>query len=451
LLLQQETLALLSNCAFADDSALDIELVLDPSGKRTLDYSRNFVLVVLATTNTSGDPMVLRFVVHSPMPTPFRMAVPGLEPELIDTKSSPARSRSHLLQVFLSPVKGARLTTALLSTQQSSPIEAQMPDFVRAALDPTVLLPLLQGVIPPLTRLGAAAGLEEAPKRPLVASLSRISLPHPRAEVKVQDVIKVPQMLSDDSLRQMLTSALQVKRDVETPPGVEKEAIAVSQHLYSQLLALINGDNPEQWDPQTCTGAKWETNCWQRLADVLAIKAVEKDACNNQCTGESQLVLQRYQRVLPSPNTVNGASTLLNIPPARVSFGLMGGVFLNAGTSAPRAKIDSGKLAEDPIPYALTIAAIQFHAGHDPTLTKMSRAERVRLFVGTVLTPSIGVAMGGGWAPVRNLSLNIGYAVMLIRTPKDTEQFGEAPKDKDQPFDAAAGYGPFFSLGYKLK
>jgi hypothetical protein len=123
--LQLKTRDLLKACRFKDDKDLGLTEV----ASKGLDLTTNYVFVVLATTNTAGDPMVLRYLVTDPAPRPFTNRLPGVEPELIDVKQ-PVTARPHVFQVLLSPIRGAVLSTAFVSTEQPSPLEAQVPDFV---------------------------------------------------------------------------------------------------------------------------------------------------------------------------------------------------------------------------------------------------------------------------------------------------------------------------------
>jgi len=144
-------------------------------------------------------------------------------------------------------------------------------------------------------------------------------------------------------------------------------------------------------------------------------------------------------------------ATYDNAAPNHVGFSLIGaGIIRVAG--ARRAKIDSGTIIENSFDGAASIIAMNIHPwSYDPTELPISAGERWRLFLGIVATPELGIAVGGGWAPFRNLSVNAGYAWLRVKTTKGGETIGVSPPEGDtNPLRHGAARAFVFGVGYKF-
>jgi hypothetical protein len=114
-------------------------------------------------------------------------------------------------------------------------------------------------------------------------------------------------------------------------------------------------------------------------------------------------------------------------------------------------KLDGGKLAADPLGRALNAVVLNLHPPFNPKAPSMERRERLRGFLGAVITPNLGVTVGGGYGLLRALSVNAGYALLLIPTLRSGDELNVPPSDGKRPFRSGAAHTAYIGLGYKFK
>lgn len=494
--LQADTRTLLESCAFAvavktDDPALFVA-VTDPQTKvpRYMpDYKRDWYLIVLATVDRDDQPLVIRYLLHEPLPYPYTSHTVGVPSELRDVKGSKENDpvTPRLVQVFLAPNKSLTLDTRIQVTETADPLKDQIADFVKAVFDPAAVIPLLKGIIAPAN---GAAGAARVEPRPVVASVSRIFPPYDRADYKYTDVIRAPATLDEDKsllLRDkfdtQVDAALKLSEaadkaaadtakseaDIRANPAstpAEKAramarrdaaaAIAAARLRELELAReLGKAANTYLRDQQTkdCSAAAFKNSCWTGLTAALTT-AIETFCLSLElCPGDREnLMLLKFKEVSQPPKTVttSASTTLSGIPYQRLSFGTLGGYIAGATSSKDRVKVDGGKVVNDPIGRALTAVVLNFHPRFDPKAPEMESGERWRAFVGGVLTPNLGMTLGGGYAFLRNLSINVGYALLVIPTMRDIDTINAAPTDGTRPFRAGGAHVGFLGFGYKF-
>jgi hypothetical protein len=141
---------------------------------------------------------------------------------------------------------------------------------------------------------------------------------------------------------------------------------------------------------------------------------------------------------------------LAAIPHQRVSFGIVSSYVLGASASNDRVKVDGGKIVSDPLGRAMNSVVLNWHPKFNPKAPHMESGERWRAFVGGVVTPNLGVSVGGGYGFLRNLSVNGGYALLLVPTLRSGDVLDQAPSDGTRPFRSGAAHVMFVGIGYRF-
>jgi hypothetical protein len=147
-----------------------------------------------------------------------------------------------------------------------------------------------------------------------------------------------------------------------------------------------------------------------------------------------------------------------NAPWTRWSFGLLSAYTLGRDYAKDRIRLtDDGYYAANPPGNPMTAALLNIHPlAFDPDTVRMTLAERIRLFVGGVLSPDAGVCAGAGFGLLRGLAVNAGVALMGLRTARDPHALvinGRAktePGDANEPFKTAWKAVGFLGFGYSF-
>src|SRR5204862_1734982 len=103
-------------------------------------------------------------------------------------------------------------------------------------------------------------------------------------------------------------------------------------------------------------------------------------------------------------------ATVTNAPLQHISFGIVEAVALRLKLYDPRVTTaNDGTIKTDPMSRMLTIATVNVaFSGYDGATVSPNRSERLRWFVGAVLTPDFGLAGGVSFLPIRGFSTNAG-------------------------------------------
>jgi hypothetical protein len=141
-----------------------------------------------------------------------------------------------------------------------------------------------------------------------------------------------------------------------------------------------------------------------------------------------------------------------NAPLRRFSFGLVEAVALGVKVRDPRVKLnDAGNLTADPMPRTLSMVTLNASfRPYDPTLVSPTAAEKWRGFAGAVLTPDFGMTVGLSYLPVRNFSLNLGVAGLLVKSVP-ASAIGKPPDTATDPFRPGKVWAWFVGAGYAFK
>jgi hypothetical protein len=111
----------------------------------------------------------------------------------------------------------------------------------------------------------------------------------------------------------------------------------------------------------------------------------------------------------------------------------------------------SGILVADPLGRVLTLALVNWSpAGYDDRDPHIEPAERIRPFLGAVLTPDFGPAAGVNVLIVRGLGVAVGGA-LLFGKGADATEIGHQPSSPEDPYKLALARAAFVGLTYNWK
>lgn len=388
--------------------------------KHYLNFEANHYLVVFLSTKDSTE--LLRYVVHNkPEPRDYSLTVPGL------TK------KESLFEVFLSSTERQTYSTTYSLQRQADPLLAQIPAFA-GLLKPSVVAPLLprSAVAPPA-------------RFPLVASVRAVDLlDMRRATAKVKETLST----------------------INDLPGVSKaiDSTAASLELRTARLSVCAKglvtklkDALKKVVEDSCDADKGaSTKCLEALK--AAIGTTYKDhigTCSNLSSTDLQATIDTEAEFLSTIGTQAAASksseyVLTNRPLQRLSFGVVS-AFISDTSGDTRVKLQNGNIVSDPLSGALSMAVLNIHPkAYDPDRAKQSGAERFRFFVGGVFAPEFGVGAGVGVSLIRGLTINAGYAWLVVDDLRAGDTIGPAPMNPSKPFGQGTSEVLFVGLGFNF-
>jgi hypothetical protein len=374
------------------------------------DIHRNRYRLIWTGRGQGSDPSVYSLLVHE-NPDDDGDRLPGIS----------GAAGPQLLDVFISSTPAASLHTQYVSSRTPDPLTAQVPDFV----EQSGILAFVGSVRRPLTR-GAA---EREPAGGSIA-VYRASLPIRRAAIVVHDTVVTPATAAD-----FLGDVVRVaddlkKRDARLSPCARNLAdadVAAIRDAVQQPACAA--PEPAAIATTAAANARACRGVVQRALDRSYDDAIARCTTDGPAIGGVDPMLAVDQRLRDATSGLNaqrlrGDSKLTNAPLTRFTFGLLSAVTVAAPRyfgGAARVKVsDRGGLVEDPLPSLLNLAIVNIHpTPYDRAEDSLSWAERVRMFAGTVIRPDFGVAGGLGIGVIRGLSVNVGWANVFVRAPKD--------------------------------
>ena len=120
--------------------------------------------------------------------------------------------------------------------------------------------------------------------------------------------------------------------------------------------------------------------------------------------------------------------------------------------SKPRVKLDdAGTLVADPLNRVMTMAFVNWSPrGYDAESTRVSKAERTRLFFGAALTPDFGTVIGANVLIARGIGITVGVA-MLFGKGATKEEIGAPPANSQDAYRLTVSSALFTGISYNYK
>lgn len=397
--------------------------------KQALDVTKNHVALMWIGSDPFGKPILMRVIVHDPMPELFVADLPGLHEGSDD---------GALVELLLARTELGGATSVYASTPERNPALDLLPAFIQAIagrLFDTI------GAIAPVRPPGVA----RAPNT-LYATVRRVGLPFKRASVRVKILARDP-FFESESFK---SAVPQLAARLQFDEG--------SASLCGRALARrLKDELPGSIDPACTEQPPRIASCRDKF-DAAIARAYEDERATCVPNVPSELagitmVNQRFREFVNASltKTTETEVAFRNRPPTRIAYGAGTGVLMAPKLSQPRVKLANGVLAADPLPRVATMAFVNWRPeGYDPETPKVSDRERWRLMFGAALTPDFGIIGGGNVLLARGIGLTVGYGVLFAKGAMD-EEVGKPPADDADAFRLSTVGTWFVGISYNYK
>jgi hypothetical protein len=379
-----------------------------PKDGPRFDLQRDYVqLLWMATLPTAKEPTVLSALVHTPATEPYARVIPGLK-----------RGSAHrLFELFVNDATPPQVASYYVSKPLPDPLLTEAPAVTEKFLGP--LFTFLNAVDP--ARLGPLdVGPRLATTRYFL--LNQVDLPEARATIEMTITARLP--LSPDGLAERLE---------------RRKSEVLAQGLLTEpwLLEAIDGLSSTITRAASACGALDEAACRGVLhAAVVSEAARRRPALPSDEARAAFLAVEKSVRQfvdMLAPETATAKLQLENSPLRHLTFGLVTSFAAQVYGTDQRAKVDGGKVVAAPLPRVLNMVVLNVSpAGYQAkTSQRVVRGwPALRAFTGVVFAPDVGVAVGGSWAILPNLGVNVGYARLFVTRPDDGLTIGAVLDEK---------------------
>ncbi len=403
-----------------------------PDGAASLlNVKRDYVAVMWVDADPLGDARLMRVVVHDPTPELFSSDLSG----------------GALYELLLARTEAGRFTSVYSSTRDKNPIEDLRPAFAQAVAGP--MFAAFAAQAGPLYADKGPGGTAQGPSTPtLCATIKRVALPFERATVKLNAVASDPWFDADGVAADAADLAARIRfEDVPLSECGREHAEKLAEHLGA-LVKKCGGKNLAE--------------CQILLDEGLGTAYKESlDACAGKgAPSASDLqalrkVDERFRAFLTSSLTsmtnVELGQTFHIRPLTRMTFGAGSAVLLSARLSQPRVTLEDGKLVADPLSRAVAMVHVNWTPwGYREDAPRRSWAERVRVQIGTALTPNFGPVLGVNLLLARGIGVSGGLAVLFLKSARP-EEIGAAPANPKDPYRLGIATAPYVGITYNFK
>jgi len=300
-------------------------------------------------------------------------------------------------------------------------------------------------------------GLRGSPAMPrTVLKVYAPALPERRAEISVRDWIFTPP--TSDRLKE---AALDLADDLSASSGRVSPCAASLAVAYADAVSDTSSESavPTIFSPQAVVFR-------DRLNDALdaSYDAVLKDT--SKCPKDTGYVGadpvakvdDAFRDLVKGlgTNVATGETQLHNEPREHVSFGFLSAARFGSVAGEARVRLaDDGTVVEDPLPRLLNAVIVDWHpfGYHSAELVTFRDRGSVKLLTGATVSPDFGVVGGAGYSPLKGLSLNLGYAVLVVNSPREGVPLHDLPPEalRNDPFKSALSRTWFWGLSYSFQ
>jgi hypothetical protein len=401
----------------------DDRLLLD-----TLDLKTDYLALAWSGEDAISGATLYFSIVHRKSGV-FSRALPGV------TRGG----RARLVQVFLGASAADRLAALYQSEPQQHPLAAQLPSFAAA-----ISAPVLAGLAEPHQLV---APFPRADARPGAwANVARVGLPFRRASIRVE--LRAALAPRPGSIAQQAGALTHRMAFVEVPH------VPCARELASQLeavIAAVASDCPaglaaclEPVDEQF--RSRYEAEAARCAADTPAERRTNLQALQRVDAAYRTYVAEIGTTIVPATFQIT------NAPRARFSLGVGTAYLSTFAPTSTRATLDHGVLSADPARRQVSMVMVNgAFRSYDSSRPGLTWRERARWFAGTVVSPDPGGAAGISILLARGLAINVGTAVLAVRTPAAGESIGERPHNASAPFRIGAVGGGIAGFSYNFR
>lgn len=401
------------------------------------DYRTHYFLVVFTAPDTTGTTQIVPVLFHNPAPDSPEL--PGIHGE----------DDPRLYEVFLSdPDAGVALQATYTVAHEENPAEKQLGDLVGTVIG-KLAFPV--AAAPQAGKAPVPAGPPRQPADPVMVRFSRLYLPE-AGPITSKYVVKYPNVALHLKALAAIVNADQSRSLQLRFAGVEPgpSCKAFSDQIKMTFEKTVSADPCGGWVGDVSA-------CAKKLGEEIGKAASAYLAAAPKCPPDEAVPLvQPFVDASQDVKAVSATSTIANSALVRYGVGFAAGFIARVGLDAthPRAQIQSGKIAANPLTRQLAMGVVNLTPwGYDSHRQTPSLAERARFFIGPVFAPNFGLAGGFAFEINRYLAVNAGYARLWFDTPKDGEKFDQVPSDanKAAPFDLRSTGVWFVGVSYNLK
>lgn len=410
---------------------------------------------------------VSRQIIHQskkiPSPVPTLPGVKGL------TANRPTDSDIFDILIDFNPdpasegFRSAVLKTLYVSEKKPNPLLEQIPGFVKQL-----------GFMGFLSGTGAGAVANRAVNQPLPPSetapppqalftVTAPDLPERRAEVNIRDFVVRAVSLAHikDSAEALAVRLKRSEGRQSTCAGTlaKENAIAIAAvSAKSSVGAVCELDqNTLPKRPEACQ-SELEEALAATYVRVIATCLPDAGSIGHDPVASVRTAFNALVSTLGF-DVAKGEGQFHNVPRDTFSFGLVAALRVkDTEFSDQRVKIgDDGNVKVDPLPRLLSMVVVNWHPlGYDPSkLATYKDRGSVKVFGGTTISPDFGLAIGGGYSPIKGLSVNFGWGWLFINVPREGVLVGSpVPADealRRDPFRRGSARTLFWGLSYSLQ
>ncbi len=438
-----------------DPVYLDSKGNLLPEVVHRFDFEHNYYsFIFVAKDPTAADPQLVRVLTY-PAGFARRFGTGGATDVELGAATVPGVA--ELYDVFLSMDKDAAIGLQYSYTEVENPLQSQFIAASKVMNFGDIAKAITSQQVLEKTRArnpDAAKGVDLAARAKTTEvvyfTISHVTIPAKRATVTA----KATADFGDVAQKKILKASADAFPDVELRDQILSPcAVAIAHAADKEVQQYVqSSDDPLDDRDQLKAAVRRAISDTQKLS-TCRDELVQPP--NEAATLRSTAVQQTIDRFIAiadgaDPKKLQNETAYTNAPLNRFSLGLIAGGLFNTTGDARVKLADDGKVKADPLSGSVSVAALYIHPMPFLSGTATpSQAERFAFFVGYVATPEPGLALGIGYKLFRGLTINVGYAGMLVDTPASGVQIG-AVTDKKRPFERGVARAVFAGFGYSF-
>jgi hypothetical protein len=426
------------------------------------DFDKNIYSVVIRTTERDAKGELIRFLVGKQVTEPW---------------SSNLRGAATFHELFVTADVGSGMQSFLSNTPLPDPREAQVEGFLKALPLGSIVnvlaelrrnAPLTAEIRsigpqpppqpqPPPSGVRHGAALYEADLLPAISSIA-IQTFVASPEDKPEDLIKpIDDMHSDlvtrdarasanclallnDKLKEAATAAIQ---------QTEADRDAAAKKLDDAGRAIAAKNLREA--PLTAAERKATAEAVHAAYTAFATSAAN---CTADDTARMLHIEDLYAKLVTTKSSeiTTASFTQDNVPLRRWNVSTTAGAIVHAFDDQ-RATVADGKLVRKELrgEKFASLNVVFNPVAYDPTNSRLTPAERWRVFAGVVATPEIGIAAGVDYSIYKAFGISVGYALMRVEESTGAVAFGATvPDTVTNPTRKSSAGGIFVGFSFQF-
>lgn len=442
--LRHDLAELVKSATFATPAG---ELVAEKSHQFDLD-TNFYSFVFLGKQAAAKDPQVVRVLTY---PKRLVEKMPNTEIPLVELGGAVLPGTPTLFEVFLTTDKDASIGSTYTYVETEHPLRAQLLGASKLINPGEIAIgATLDQLVIKVQAVRGPAFVQINDPEAIYFQISRVDLPAGRTAVTAKSATDSGD-IAQSRIRELAASAFE---NVELRYGtISPCAVAIAETASNAVRASTSVSSDPLPDRKTL-----EDNVKRAIRETHGTAAcrgeasLQPEAAAGERIAAVQETVGRFLALTEAPEAkrFEGETTYTNAPPNRWSVGLVAGGLFNAGGDDRVKLADDGVVRIDPVTGSVTMAALYFHP--NPYLSgtaSQTVAERFRVMFGYVASPEPGLAVGLAYQLFRGLTLNVGYAGLLVDTPADDVMIGTAPTVR-RPFRRGFARGVVAGFGYSF-